>query len=88
MRPMQVQKGRKRLLSTGAAVLVLGGLGLWTYAETGSKSAAATPEAETKLNAKQIEEKLDEILAVQANVLREFDDVMEDLRIIKVRVSR
>ena len=72
----------------GAAALLLSMAGGWVDAETTSKSVGATPEAETKLNAKQIEEKLDEILAVQANVLREFDNVMEDLRIIKVRVSR
>ena len=79
---------RNWLLGASAAVLLLGGAGMWVDAETGSKSVGATSEAETKLNAKQIEEKLDEILVVQANVLREFDNVMEDLRIIKVRVSR
>ena len=87
MTSIRVQGCRRWLLGAGAAVLIVAGLGLWADAETGSKSAA-TPEAETKLNAKQIEEKLDEILVVQANVLREFDNVMEDLRIIKVRVSR
>ena len=87
MRPIQTQGWRNGVLGASAAALLLGMAGVWVDAETGSKSAT-TPEAETKLNAKQIEEKLDEILAVQANVLREFDNVMEDLRIIKVRVSR
>lgn len=77
---------RRWVLGASAAALLLGGFGVWVDAETASRRAAT--EAEGKLNAKQIEEKLDEILAVQANVLREFDEVMEDLRIIKVRVSR
>ncbi len=51
------------------------------------KSAKA-PAEKSDADLKRIEEKLDEILKVQETILTQYDDIMENLRIAKVRVSR
>jgi len=49
---------------------------------------ASVSESDQKVNVKRLEEKLDEILTVQESTLARFEDIMEELRIVKVRVSR
>ena len=51
------------------------------------KPAAASSE-KSDADLKRIEEKLDEILKVQETILAQYDDIMENLRIAKVRASR
>ncbi len=51
------------------------------------KTATASSE-KSDADLKRIEEKLDEILKVQETILTQYDDIMENLRIAKVRVSR
>jgi len=51
-------------------------------------SQASASENDQKVNVKRLEEKLDEILTVQESTLSRFDQIMEDLRIVKIRVSR
>ena len=50
------------------------------------KTAAASEKSDADL--KRIEEKLDEILQVQDAILIQYDEILESLRIAKVRVSR
>ncbi len=51
------------------------------------KTATASSE-KSDADLKRIEEKLDEILKVQETILAQYDDIIENLRIAKVRVSR
>ncbi|MBI4597225.1 MAG: hypothetical protein HY737_02345 [Candidatus Omnitrophica bacterium] len=51
-----------------------------------TKSAAASTTSSSSGNAK-LEKKLDEILANQQDILKRFDAVMEELKIIKVRAT-
>lgn len=71
-------KGRK--MGGLLAFLLVLGLGVW--------ASAATVSTTETINLKRIEDKVDEILKVQENLLTQFDAVMEELRIVKVRVSR
>lgn len=51
-------------------------------------ASATVEDSEQKVNLNRLEEQLDEILKVQSDLLGQFDALMEDLRIAKVRVSR
>ena len=85
-----------RTFGAHARLLGLGiGLGVCLWSAAGSRAAsrdvldgAKQTESSVSSQAKNsIEKKLDEILANQAAILQRFDQVMEELRIIKVRAT-
>lgn len=49
--------------------------------------AATTQEADADRQMKRIEAKLDQLLEHQQKIFSRFDDVMEELRIVKIRAS-
>ena len=68
--------------------------GAWMMAQTQaaeqpqSRRSKASDSAPTSSRTDgKIESKLDEILANQEKILKRFDDVMEELRIVKVRAT-
>ena len=85
-----------RLLAVGGLALALG-MGLWINTEaparaaepkSGSRSSRASENEETagKTNAK-VAAKLDEILENQQQILKRLDQVMEELKIVKIRAT-
>ena len=77
----------------GLALVV--SLGTWlqtgTPAEGQSRSsrrpARGAEETSEKVDTAKLEAKLDQILENQDQILKRFDDVMEELRIVKVRAT-
>ena len=72
------------------------GLQVWVHAEPQSQDGSTgaprprpirvtNDDAEAK--AKRIDKQLDEILAVQEAILKRYDELMEELRIIKIRAT-
>lgn len=61
------------------------GLQVWVYAEPRPSRATNTNE---EMEAKRIDKQLDEILAVQETILKRYDELMEELQIIKIRATR
>lgn len=57
-----------------------------TAAERSSKTAAGKTEEANKLDPK-VEAKLNDILARQEQILQRLDQVMEELRIVKIRAT-
>ena len=49
--------------------------------------ASAQSTRETKSDSRALEKKLDEVLATQQTILKKLDEVMEELRIVKVRAT-
>ena len=49
--------------------------------------ASAQSTRDTKSDAQVLEKQLEQILATQQTILQKLDDVMEELRIIKVRAT-
>ena len=49
--------------------------------------ASAQSTRDTKSDSQVLEKKLEQILATQQTILQKLDDVMEELRIIKVRAT-
>jgi len=47
-----------------------------------------TTDAEDEAKLKRINKQLDEILEVQATILKRYDELMEELRVVKVRASQ
>ena len=92
-----MRRQRSRVMA-GMTTVLLGGL-LWSqtaaiaYAATSkaraSSSAAADSEGSQATDRKlaALEEQLEQVLANQQTILQKFDAVMEEMRIIKVRVS-
>ena len=84
-----------RTFGANARLLGLGiGLGICLWSAAGSLAygnvlgGAKQTESSVSSQAKDsIEKKLDQILANQETILRRFDQVMEELRIIKVRAT-
>ena len=50
--------------------------------------ASAQSTRETKSDSRGLEKKLDEVLATQQTILQKLDEMMEELRVIKVRATR
>lgn len=77
----------------GALGLAIGSMGSSALAaETASaKPPAKKPPAQSdrarEAREKRLEEKLDQVLANQQTILQRFDQVMEELRIVKVRAT-
>ena len=75
---------------------IAAGLSLWSWTMTSMAKEAARAASskntatESDVNSKdlaRIEEKLDQVLANQQTILQKFDEVMEELRIVKVRAT-
>jgi len=49
--------------------------------------ASAQSTRETKSDSRGLEKKLDEVLATQQTILKKLDELMEELRIVKVRAT-
>ncbi|MBI4322672.1 MAG: hypothetical protein HY596_00170 [Candidatus Omnitrophica bacterium] len=49
--------------------------------------ASAQSTREPRSDSRALEKKLDEVLATQQTILRKLDEMMEELRIIKVRAT-
>ena len=80
-------------LAVGAGML-LGAAAVWSAdaadasrSSRPSRAGTAKTAAAGDLDLSDIEEKLDEILSGQQAILKKFDAVMEELRIIKVRAT-
>ena len=56
-------------------------------AQPSARSSRAT-SSESKSGNDKLERKLDQILEHQQAILHKFDDVMEELRVIKIRASQ
>ncbi len=54
-------------------------------ASRGDRPLSAAPSKET--SSKTTDEKLDQLLATQQSILRQFDAVLEELRIVKIRCT-
>ena len=72
------------------------GIGLWsqTGAQAEAPSRSSRPprppsagKAGGDVDAKKLDAKLDQILANQEKILQRFDEVMEELRIVKIRAT-
>lgn len=70
------------------------GAGWVTFAEEAAdRSATSTAAKRSSTSAKstgrdsQVEHKLDQLLAGQQTILKQFDAVLEELRIVKIRCS-
>ena len=50
--------------------------------------ASAQSTRDTKSDSQVLEKKLEQILSTQQTILQKLDDVMEELRIIKVRATK
>ena len=50
--------------------------------------ASAQSTRDTKSDPRVLEKKLEEVLATQQTILQKLDELMEELRIIKVRATR
>lgn len=50
--------------------------------------AGAQSTRDTKFDSRVLERKLEEVLATQQTILQKLDELMEELRIIKVRATR
>ncbi len=50
--------------------------------------ASAQSTRESKSDSRTLEKKLDEVLAAQQTILKKLDEMMEELRVIKVRATR
>lgn len=50
--------------------------------------ASAQSTRDTKSDSRALEKKLDEVLATQQTILQKLNEMMEELRIIKVRATR
>lgn len=80
-----------RIVIPGSLALTFG-VGIGMNARCLAKDASATssrPTTQTSANSseKHLEEKLDQILDNQDKILKRFDDVMEELRIVKIRAT-
>ena len=64
------------------------GLQLWVHAEPQARPRRVADEEEALKTKQRIEKQLDEILAVQADILKRYDELMAELEIVKVRASR
>jgi hypothetical protein len=60
----------------------------WQVVAYAQRRATQLPPAEQERQAKRINAQLDEILAIQETILKRYDELMEVLRIIKVRASQ
>ena len=79
----RVIPGSRGLACAAAVLALLVGLQLNAWAK--ERASQATREADT--SDERIEQKLDQIVANQAEILQRFDAVMEELKIIKIRAS-
>ena len=74
--------------------LVLG-LGIWLQAgtpaegqlRTSRRSAGGGEETSEKADSKKLEAKLDQILENQERIFQRLDDVMEELKVVKIRAT-
>ncbi|MCQ9208644.1 MAG: hypothetical protein NG712_04620 [Omnitrophica bacterium] len=69
---------KKTVLILAATLLILA-LGMQT---------GFSQEQEIELDARKIMHKLDEVLANQAEILEQFEEIRQELAIIRVRASR
>ena len=49
--------------------------------------ANAQTSRESKVDVRSLEKKVDEVLATQQAILQKLDDVLEELRVVKVRAT-
>lgn len=95
MAMMKQQSTRPSVLATAAGVLglVIGSFGssVLVAAENPAKKPSAQeakqPTQGDRAREARIEQKLDQILSNQQTILQRFDQVMEELRIVKVRAT-
>ena len=72
-----------------ASCLAVLGLHVLVRAEQPSRPIRQLPATDEELKAKQrIDKQLDEILEVQAAILQRYDELMEELQVVKVRASQ
>ena len=80
-------------IAVGVLGLVIGSLGssvlvaAETPANKPSAQSAKQPTQSDRARETRIEQKLDQILSNQQTILQRFDQVMEELRIVKVRAT-
>lgn len=74
-------KGRAPFLFVSGLLLAV----MWASASSVSDEGQ---DQVADLKLKRLDTKLDELLAVQDSTLARFEEIMEELRIVKVRVSR
>ena len=94
MDPQRRGGGRGRVLGA-VSVAFLCGLILWASAgaraadeESPSKSTRSSRASKSaELSRDAIEQKLDEILSNQQKILQRLDEVMEELKIVKIRAT-
>ncbi len=77
--------------------LVLLGLQMWVYAKPQSQGGGTeeprprsirVTNTNEEITAKRIDKQLDEILEVQTAILKRYDELMEELQIVKTRATR
>ena len=79
--------------SIGLLVLFIFGLGLWVKSETqaaepGRSSRSSRPPSSGDGTGEDVvARKLDQVLATQETILQRLDEVMEELRIVKIRAT-
>ena len=81
-----------RITPTGIALVVVTILLSWqgleaAHAQTSRRAIKARASA-TPSHMERVNRKFQEVLANQDQILQKFDAVMEELRIVKIRVSR
>ena len=80
--------------SIGVLVVIILGLGLWVKAETqAAESSGRSSRASRSTSSVDgtgedaVARKLDQVLANQETIFRRLDEVMEELRIVKIRAT-
>lgn len=81
--------------SIGLLVASILGLGLWVKAETqaaessgrSSRASRSTTSSVDGTGEDAVARKLDQVLANQETIFRRLDEVMEELRIVKIRAT-
>jgi len=85
---MNACRPTKRLWRYLAAIGCLGLLGL----DNGTGAPRARPSrvtaADDEAKVTRINQQLDEILAVQEAILKRYDELMEELQVVKIRASQ
>ena len=71
----------------GCVGIGLVSMAAWGAAATAPKGEGPSAE-EYEAQMKRIEKTLDEILEVQAGILARYEELMQELQIVKIRVSR
>ena len=76
-----------RLCAVGLAVGVAVWLGFSAVASGQSGRSSRPPEAQDEDLAVRVNTKLEEVLDTQQQILKRLDEVMEELKIVKIRAT-